>query len=137
MWDTVDKTGHNAKQEAMKRQLLLSWIVNPRFDSGFFTMVQSVSKSLKMKCDLQWCSWKEVVDRYGNEEANEMIEDGCFSTRANPDNPKRLQYMVRSDKMSSSVNQASHIYTNFIPSLGKTKGSHHHNPHPHTQDVHQ
>ena len=43
------------------------------------------------------------MDKYREEEAEEMIEDGCVNTRQNPMNKKRLQYQVVIDTSFQEV----------------------------------
>ena len=39
-----------------------------------------------------WLTGKQIVDMYGQEELEEMIENDLLISRANPVNPPRTQY---------------------------------------------
>ena len=114
----------NEGQEAQKRKMLLSHILYPKLDANYLRCISSVDKKTTMNSKYGWMTWKEVTDKFGNEEACEMHEDGRFNTRPNPQNPKRAQYCVRSDELNVSITQArTTMYTKSSPKRKNRKNN--------------
>ena len=61
---------------------------------NFLLKYKTVSKLKKETTSSSWVSRKELLSKFDESEAEELVEKGAIKMRKHPDNSKRFQYRV-------------------------------------------
>ena len=64
-----------------KQKLLAGWMKDPKFENCFWTVAVSIGFKETVKQGKFWRSYKQLEDKYGEEEAREMINNKCLPSR--------------------------------------------------------
>lgn len=75
--------------------------------STFWTTVESIEALSSMARLNEWKTYKQMTDRYGEDEMKVLIADGSLLVRPNPLNPKLRLYLDRTDTMGISLSKSS------------------------------
>ena len=64
-----------------KQKLLAGWMKDPKFENCFWAVAISIGFKETVKQGKFWRSEQQLVDKYGEEEAREMINNKCLPSR--------------------------------------------------------
>ena len=94
-------------------------VKDPEFGSAFWSAVESLEFLSTMGRIQAWKTKKEVLDRYGEEEFETLIQDGSLLVRPNPLNPKLKLYLDRSDSMQLNLKKITKYSATATTKLNK------------------
>ena len=80
------------------RFCMLQWLKRPEDCEAVVSSFNCLQGSDGLVKETPWLSQKQLVDMFGEEEAQEMIEGHLVLSRPNPCNPQRRQYQVCLEK---------------------------------------
>ena len=86
------KNGQVSRKNA--RYCLLAWMKQPDDVEACLKSMTKIAGSEGACRESDWLTEKQLVDMYGQEEVEEMIENDLLVSRANPLNPRRKQYSM-------------------------------------------
>ena len=101
-----DKLGGKGGKQDRKaaRFMMLAWMKSPEDPDNVVKNIMKLTGKEGNKVEKPWLSMKQLVDEYGEEEAEEMIEDNAVRTRVNPNSKRnRLQYQVQRESEFGEV----------------------------------
>lgn len=93
----------DTKGNANKRKIVHGWILDPQFQDGFYGSISGINTTESIGRKSEWMSKKEVLDKYDESEAEEMVEAGTLNRRRNPKNLKRWQYLFVKDHHTQKI----------------------------------
>ncbi|CAK0826761.1 unnamed protein product, partial [Prorocentrum cordatum] len=70
-----DKTSKGGAKRAAS-VMLVAWLVDPEMDELFWDVAQGISYSEGVTSESTWMSQKQLCDKYGESDAEEMIDQG-------------------------------------------------------------
>ncbi|CAK0820036.1 unnamed protein product, partial [Prorocentrum cordatum] len=76
---------------------------DPEMKNTFWNVVTSVGLTEGAKQTSKWQPKKFFIDKYGAEEAEEMMENGTLMSKKNPLNPKRKLHLDISDEHTKEL----------------------------------
>lgn len=103
-WHEVSVKGCRGS-DAKKRFLLIAYLQNG-FNDRYFKMTATITVSNKHKRGLDWSTWKQVVDRFGDEEAKSRVRAGTLTSRQDPIDPRYQQYLIVTEGSAVETGQA-------------------------------
>ena len=101
-----DKLGGKGGKQDRKaaRFMMLAWMKSPEDPDNVVKNIMKLTGKEGNKVEKPWLSMKQLIDEYGEEEAEEMIEDNAVRTRVNPNSKRnRLQYQVQRESEFGEV----------------------------------
>ena len=69
----------------------------------------SITGTEKASQKNKWLCKQEMYNKFGKEEADEMIENNLVDERINPQNAKRKQWKVREDAVTKKVEKKKEL----------------------------
>jgi len=105
-WDGIKSRGIRQGMEHAQRVLLMAWLSEPGFSENYFSITQTVTLTESINREERWISLKQLYDKYGEEEAEEMLNMGLIDVRDNPRNLRRKQYLDTTDSANKSFSRA-------------------------------
>ena len=108
-WKSLQESREPGK-ERKKRAMLLAWLqhdctITPKFKTTASSLVISVARTKNLK----WLTTKEVLDKHGQEEGLQMIKEGSFMVRKNPQNTKFYQFLAIEEFMTLDVKKQQEL----------------------------
>ena len=93
--------GKVSRKEA--RMCMLAWMKQGEDINATVKNLTTIDGNEGTQLEKPWLSKKELYDKFGEEEAEEMIAEGCITIRPNPANKRRFQYQVCNEKSYAIV----------------------------------
>ena len=103
-WNDVSVKGCRGS-DAKKRFLLIAYLQNG-FNDRYFKMTATITVGNKHKRGLDWSTWKQVVDHFGEEEAKSRVRAGTLTSRQDPIDPRYQQYLIVTEGSAVETGQA-------------------------------
>ena len=108
-WKSLQESREPGK-ERKKRAMLLAWLqhdckITPKFKTITSSLIGSVTRTKNLK----WLTTKEVLDKHGQEEGLQMIKEGSFMVRKNPQNTKFYQFLAIEEFMNLEVRKQQEL----------------------------
>ena len=103
-WNEVAAKGCRGS-DAKKRFLLIAYLQNG-FNDRYFKMTATITVGNKHKRGLDWSTWKQVVDHFGEEEAKSRVRAGTLTSRQDPIDPRYQQYLIVTEGSAVETGQA-------------------------------
>ena len=103
-WNEVSVKGCRGS-DAKKRFLLIAYLQNG-FNDRYFKMTATITVGNKHKRGLDWSTWKQVVDHFGEEEAKSRVRAGTLTSRQDPIDPRYQQYLIVTEGSAVETGQA-------------------------------
>ena len=103
-WTEVAAKGCRGS-DAKKRFLLIAYLQNG-FNDRYFKMTATITVGNKHKRGLDWSTWKQVVDHFGEEEAKSRVRAGTLTSRQDPIDPRYQQYLIVTEGSAVETGQA-------------------------------
>jgi hypothetical protein len=103
-WNEVAAKGCRGS-DAKKRFLLIAYLQNG-FNDRYLKQTATITVGNKHKRGLDWSTWKQVVDHFGEEEAKQRVRAGTLTSRQDPSDPRFMQYLVVSEGSAVETGQA-------------------------------
>ena len=108
-WKSLQESREPGK-ERKKRAMLLAWLQHDcKITPKFKTTVSSLTFSVARTKNLKWLTTKEVLDKRGQEEGLQMIKEGSFMVRKNPQNTKFYQFLAIEEFMTLDVKKQQEL----------------------------
>ena len=99
------KSGKMDKKAA--RHCMLAWMKSPCDVTQVVSSMNQLQGQEGLKKEAGWLTLKQVYDHFGEEEAQEMLDDGLLTAKPNPQNPKRFVYKVVTEKEFKELGKKS------------------------------
>ena len=103
-WNEVSVKGCRGS-DAKKRFLLIAYLQNG-FSDRYFKMTATITVGNKHKRGLDWSTWKQVVDHFGEDEAKSRVRAGSLTSRQDPVDPRYQQYLIVTEGSAVETGQA-------------------------------
>ena len=103
-WNEVAAKGCRGS-DAKKRFLLIAYLQNG-FNDRYFKMTATITVGNKHKRGLDWSTWKQVVDHFGETEAASRVRAGTLTSRQDPIDPRYQQYLIVTEGSAVETGQA-------------------------------
>ena len=103
-WNEVAAKGCRGS-DAKKRFLLIAYLQNG-FNDRYFKMTATITVGNKHKRGLDWSTWKQVVDHFGETEAQSRVRAGTLTSRQDPIDPRYQQYLIVTEGSAVETGQA-------------------------------
>ena len=103
-WNEVSVKGCRGS-DAKKRFLLIAYLQNG-FNDRYFKMTATITVGNKHKRGLDWSTWKQVVDHFGETEAASRVRAGTLTSRQDPIDPRYQQYLIVTEGSAVETGQA-------------------------------
>ena len=103
-WNEVAAKGCRGS-DAKKRFLLIAYLQNG-FNDRYFKMTATITVGNKHKRGLDWSTWKQVVDHFGEDEAKSRVRAGSLTSRQDPVDPRYQQYLIVTEGSAVETGQA-------------------------------
>ena len=81
---TKDRSGPKGGGRRAAGIMLMAWIVDPKMDKMFWDVVQSIDYKESVGSKSTWISQKQLYDKYGESEAEEMLDQGVVQADSGP-----------------------------------------------------
>ena len=79
------------------------------FTEMYFKQTATLTVGNKHKRGLDWSTWKQVCDRFGEEEAKSRLRAGTLTSRPDPSDQRYMQYLIISEGSVRETGQAVRI----------------------------
>jgi hypothetical protein len=99
-WDTLPSTGRG--NQNVKNAFLWAWLKDPAWGKHFMERVNTLTVSQKHKKKLSWLTYKQLCDKHGKDEADDLIKSKSIHMRANPKNNKFYQFLDEDEEFDIS-----------------------------------
>ena len=103
-WNDVSVKGCRGS-DAKKRFLLIAYLQNG-FNDRYFKMTATITVGNKHKRGLDWSTWKQVVDHFGEEEAKSRVRAGTLTSRQDPIDSRYQQYLIVTEGSAVETGQS-------------------------------
>ena len=103
-WNDVSVKGCRGS-DAKKRFLLIAYLQNG-FTDKYFKMTATITVGNKHKRGLDWSTWKQVVDHFGEEEAKSRVRAGTLTSRQDPIDSRYQQYLIVTEGSAVETGQS-------------------------------
>lgn len=103
-WSEVSAKGSRGSG-ATKRCLLIAYLQNG-FNDRYFQQTATLTVGNKHKRGLDWSTWKQVVDHFGETEALSRVRSGTLTSRQDPSDQRYQQYLIVSEGSAVETGQA-------------------------------
>ena len=90
-WEALPSTGRG--NQNYKNCFLWAWLKDPSWGKHFMERVNTLGIKQSHERSLKWLTYKQLCDKHGKDEADELIQSKSISMRANPKNPKFYQFL--------------------------------------------
>ena len=84
-------------------------MANPNNTPALVESFNSITGVEQAKQKNVWMCRQEMYNKFGKEEADEMIENNLVDERINPQNAKRKQWKVREDAVTKKVEKKKEL----------------------------
>ena len=99
-WDTLPSSGRG--NQNLKNAFLWAWLKDPAWGKHFMERVNTLTVSQKHNKKLSWLTYKQLCDKHGKEEADDLIKSKSIHMRANPKNNKFYQFLDEDEEFDIS-----------------------------------
>ena len=106
-WDEVAAKGQRGS-DAKKRFLLIAYLQNG-FNDRYFKQTATLTVGNKHKRGLDWSTWKQLVDHFGETEAQSRVRAGTLTSRPDPSDQRYMQYLIVTEGSAVETGQAVSI----------------------------
>ena len=118
-WKALQESREPGK-ERKKRAMLLAWLqhdckITPKFKTAASSLTFSVARTKNLK----WLTTKEVLDKHGQEEGLQMIKEGSFMVRKNPQNTKFYQFLAIEEFLTLDVKKQQELKASGISQINQ------------------
>ena len=100
-----------------KRNFLVAFLLDPKFGPSFQKCTQEVVSSNKSQAVLKPETWKELLNRYDEQEIHATLDAGVISEKVDPRCPGVMKYMD-----TSQVSETKTVNKRFSMAQGVAKG---------------
>lgn len=90
-WDAIPSAGRG--NQNLKNAFLWAWLKDPAWGKHFMERVNTLTVSQKHSKKLLWLTYKQLCDKHGKEEADDLIRSKSIHMRPNPKNTKFFQFL--------------------------------------------
>ena len=99
-WDSLPSTGRG--NQNVKNAFLWAWLKDPAWGKHFMERVNTLTVSQKHNKKLSWLTYKQLCDKHGKDEADDLIKSKSIHMRANPKNNKFYQFLDEDEEFDIS-----------------------------------
>ena len=116
-WDEASTATGPGMVNKKKRNFLVAFLLDPKFGPSFQKCTQEVVSSNKSQAVLKPETWKELLNRYDEQEIHAMLDAGVISEKVDPRCPGVMKYMD-----TSQVSETKTVNKRFSMAQGVAKG---------------
>ena len=99
-WSELSVAGRGCQLQAKKRQLLMAWVMDPKFGQHYMSIQSSVEVSREQTKTLKWLTFEQLKHKHGMAEAAAMIKARTIITRRNPMDKRFWQFLSPEDSQA-------------------------------------
>ena len=99
-WDSLPSAGRG--NQNLKNAFLWAWVKDPAWGKHFMERVNTLTVSQKHSKKLLWLTYKQLCDKHGKEEADDLIKSKSIHMRPNPKNTKFFQFLDEDEEFDIS-----------------------------------
>ena len=100
--------------------LLFAWLKDKKFGNNYFEKVQELNVARSQAKDLVWLTWKQLVDKHGEDEAKARVKAGTILARKDPKDNRYWQFLGETDSQKLTIEQIRGLK---VQNAGKLKGN--------------
>ena len=115
-WDEASTATGPGTVNKKKMNFLVAFLLDPKFGPGFQKCTQEVVSSNKSKAVLKPETWKELLNRYDEQEIHAMLDAGVITEKVDPRCPGVMKYMD-----TSQVSETKTVNKRFSMAQGVAK----------------
>jgi hypothetical protein len=90
-WDALPTVGRG--NQNLKNAFLWAWLKDPTWGKHFMERVNTLSVKQTHEKSMKWLTYKQLCDKHGKEEADELIKTKSILMRPNPKNNQFFQFL--------------------------------------------
>jgi hypothetical protein len=102
-WDALPSAGRG--NQNLKNAFLWAWVKDPAWGKHFMERVNTLTVSQKHNKKLSWLTYKQLCDKHGKDEADDLIKSKSINMRPNPKNNKFFQFLDEDEEMNISTDR--------------------------------
>jgi hypothetical protein len=99
-WEALPSAGRG--NQNLKNAFLWAWVKDPAWGKHFMERVNTLTVSQKHNKKHSWLTYKQLCDKHGKEEADELIKSKSIHMRPNPKNNKFFQFLDEEEQFDIS-----------------------------------
>jgi hypothetical protein len=88
--------------QTLKNAFLWAWVKDPAWGKHFMERVNTLTVSQKHNKKLSWLTYKQLCDKHGKEEADDLIKSKSIHMRPNPKNNNFFQFLDEEEQFDIS-----------------------------------
>jgi hypothetical protein len=130
-WSELCVAGGRGQLQAKKRQLLMAWVMDPKFGQHYMSVQSSVVVSREQTKKLKWLTFEQLKNKHGMAEASAMIRARTIIMRRNPMDKRFWQFLSPEDSQAMRMKVSKKVegtqsgkatqaeFTSFEQSMGE------------------
>ena len=99
-WETLPAKGRG--NHNLKNIFLWAWMKDPAWGKHFMERMSTITVTKKHSTKLSWLTYKQLCDKRGKEEADDLIKRKSIHMRPNPKNNKFYQFLDEDEQFDIS-----------------------------------